>query len=71
MKWRRFTLGRWREAILEKDSRVHGLIRDRLAEGWSPEQISGWLKKKNELALRGKLTDQFGTIPSSGMRDVY
>jgi hypothetical protein len=26
---------------------------DRLAEGWIPEQISGWLKSGNEPQLRG------------------
>jgi IS30 family transposase len=25
---------------------------DRLAEGWTPEQITGWLKGGNELGLR-------------------
>ena len=43
---------RRREAILEKDTPLADFIRDRLAEGWSPEQISGWLKTKSEPALR-------------------
>ena len=32
---------RRREAALERDERLRGFVRDRLAEGWSPEQISG------------------------------
>ena len=43
---------RRREAIIEADSRLGGFVRNRLSEGWSPEQIAGWLKTKNELALR-------------------
>jgi IS30 family transposase len=27
------------------------LVLDRLAEGWTPEQISGWLKEGNERAI--------------------
>ena len=43
---------RRREAALERDERLRGFVRDRLAEGWSPEQISGWLKQGNERRLR-------------------
>ena len=43
---------RRREAIIERDARLGEFVRDRLAEGWSPEQIAGWLKAQNEKALR-------------------
>lgn len=35
---------RRRQVILEKDPRLRALVCDRLAEGWTPEQIAGWLK---------------------------
>ncbi len=43
---------RRREAALEKDRALREFVRDRLAEGWSPEQISGWLRKGVERRLR-------------------
>ena len=43
---------RRREAILEKDQKLRTFVCDRLAEGWTPEQISGWLKAGNERRLR-------------------
>jgi IS30 family transposase len=33
---------RRREAILERDRRLRDFVGDRLAEGWTPEQIAGW-----------------------------
>jgi len=45
-------LRRRREAILEKDPTLRTFVRDRLAEGWAPEQIAGWLKAGNERGLR-------------------
>ena len=41
-----------REALIEKDSALRTFVLDRLAEGWTPEQISGWLKGGNERCLR-------------------
>jgi IS30 family transposase len=41
-----------REAILERESHLRMFVRDRLAEGWTPEQFSGWLKSGNEPRLR-------------------
>ena len=35
---------RRREALIERDRALGSFVVDRLAEGWSPEQISGWLK---------------------------
>jgi transposase, IS30 family len=48
-------LRRRREAILERESDLRIFVRDRLAEGWTPEQISGWLKSGNEPRLRDNL----------------
>jgi len=47
-----YQLRRRREAILEKDQTLKTFVYDRLAEGWTPEQISGWLKGRNEPRLR-------------------
>jgi transposase, IS30 family len=43
---------RQRSALLERDKRLAGFVRDRLTEGWSPQQISGWLQSGAELGLR-------------------
>ena len=47
-----YQLRRRREAILEREAALRLFVGDRLAEGWAPEQISGWLKSGNELRLR-------------------
>ena len=47
-----YQLRRRREAILEREAALRLFVRDRLAEGWMPEQISGWLKCGNEPRLR-------------------
>jgi len=47
-----YQLRRRREAILEKNHRLRGFVCDRLAEGWTPEQIAGWLKAGHERGLR-------------------
>jgi IS30 family transposase len=47
-----YLLRRQREALIEKDQTLQTFVRDRLAEGWTPEQISGWLKAGNERRLR-------------------
>src|SRR3954471_19522384 len=43
---------RRRDAILERDRRLRDFVCDRLAEGWTPEQIAGWLKDGHERGLR-------------------
>lgn len=48
---------RRRDAVLEQDPRLRQFVVDRLAEGWSPEQIAGWLKKRSEPKLRSLVTD--------------
>jgi IS30 family transposase len=47
-----YQLRRRREAVLERDRRLRDFVCDRLAEGWTPEQISGWLKGGHERGLR-------------------
>src|ERR1700761_817789 len=42
-----YQLRRRREALIERDRAL-----DRLAAGWTPEQISGWLKGGNQRRLR-------------------
>ena len=37
---------RWRGSRLERDDALRGLVLDRLARGWSPEQVSGWLDRQ-------------------------
>ena len=43
---------RRREAVLERDRRLRDFVCDRLAEGWTPEPIAGWLKAGHERGLR-------------------
>ena len=43
---------RQRPAVLERDERLGHFVRDRLLEGWTPEQIAGWLKRGEERGLR-------------------
>ena len=47
-----YQLRRRREALIEKDRALRSFVVDRLAEGWTPEQIAGWLKAGNERRLR-------------------
>jgi IS30 family transposase len=48
---------RQREALLEKDDRLRRFVLDRLAEGWTPEQITGWLKRGIEIGLPALSTE--------------
>jgi IS30 family transposase len=43
---------RQRSAVLERDERLGRFVRDRLLEGWTPEQIAGWLRRGEERGLR-------------------
>ncbi|WP_096172769.1 helix-turn-helix domain-containing protein [Cohaesibacter sp. ES.047] len=43
-----YLLRRQRLAILEDVEKLGQFVRDRLSEGWMPEQIAGWLKAGNE-----------------------
>src|SRR3712207_2457961 len=43
---------RQRRAILERDERLGRFVRERLLEGWTPEQIAGWLRRGEGRGLR-------------------
>ena len=43
---------RQRPGVLERDARLGRFVRERLLEGWTPEQIAGWLKRGEERQLR-------------------
>src|SRR3712207_2639547 len=43
---------RQRPAVLERDATLARFVRERLLEGWTPEQIAGWLKRGDERGLR-------------------
>jgi transposase, IS30 family len=43
---------RQRPAVLERDERLGRFVRELLLEGWTPEQIAGWLKRGEERGLR-------------------
>jgi len=48
---------RQRAAVLEEDTALRGFVIDRLTEGWTPEQIAGWLKRGIEIGLRAISTE--------------
>jgi IS30 family transposase len=48
---------RERRAILENDEQLERFVIDRLTEGWTPEQIAGWLKRGEERGLRSLGTE--------------
>ena len=49
-----YQLRRRREALIERDRALRSTTKVRLAEGWTPEQISGWLKVGEGLDRRGR-----------------
>jgi transposase, IS30 family len=48
---------RQRPAVLERDAKLARFVRARLLEGWTPEQIAGWLKRGEERGLRPVSTE--------------
>src|SRR5687767_769541 len=48
---------RQRSAILERDAKLARFVRERLLEGWTPEQIAGWLKRGEERGRRPVATE--------------
>jgi transposase, IS30 family len=42
---------RQRQAVLERDERLGRFVRERLLEGWTPEQVAGWLERGEERGL--------------------
>ena len=55
---------RQRPAVLGHDERLGRFVRERLLEGWTPEQIAGWLKRGEERGLRPVALERPST-PSS------
>lgn len=47
-----YLMRRQRAAVLERDAALAGYVTDRLAEGWTPEQIAGRLRRGIERGLR-------------------
>lgn len=52
-----YLLRRQRAAVLERDTALAGYVTDRLAEGWTPEQIAGRLRRGIERGLRAVSTE--------------
>jgi IS30 family transposase len=48
---------RQRPAVLERDERLGRFVRERLLEGWTPEQVAGWLRRGEERGLRAVSTE--------------
>jgi transposase, IS30 family len=48
---------RQRPAVLERDAKLARFVRERLLEGWTPEQIAGWLRRGEERRLRPVSTE--------------
>ena len=48
---------RQRASVLECDAVLECFVIQRLSEGWSPEQIAGWLKTGVEKGLRAVCTE--------------
>src|SRR3954464_5845550 len=53
----RYLERRRRPAILECDERLGRFVRERMVEGWTPEQVAGWLKRGEERGLRAVSTE--------------
>jgi IS30 family transposase len=48
---------RQRPALVERDAELGRFVRERLVEGWTPEQIAGWLERGEERGLRAVSTE--------------
>src|SRR5919205_3930959 len=48
---------RQRPAVLERDAKLGRFVRERLLEGWTPEQIAGWLRRGEERGLHAVSTE--------------
>src|SRR4051794_3214970 len=60
---------RQRQAVLERDERLGRFVRERLLEGWTPEQIAGWLKRGEERRLRSVSTETiYAFVHRAGQR---
>src|SRR4051812_38894716 len=56
---------RQRQAVLERDAKLGRFVRERLLEGWTPEQVAGWLRRGGE---RGPGPVSLETISASAHR---
>ena len=64
-----YMLRRQRTATLETDARLTAYVTDRLAEGWTPEQIAGRLRLGIEPGLRAVCTETiYGWIYRAGQK---
>jgi IS30 family transposase len=60
---------RQRALVLERDPALAGYVVARLAEGWTPEQIAGWLKRGIERGLRALCAETiYAWIYSAGQK---
>src|SRR5881398_1250082 len=60
---------RQRPAVLERDAKLGRFVRERLLEGWTPEQIAGWLKRGEERGLRAIATETiYAFVHRAGQR---
>ena len=64
-----YMLRRQRAAALETDAKLAAYVTDRLAEGWTPEQIAGRLRLGIETGLRGVCAETiYGWIYRAGQK---
>ena len=64
-----YLLRRQRAAALETDAKLATYVRDRLAEGWTPEQITGRLRLGIETGLRAVCAETiYGWIYRTGQK---
>ena len=64
-----YLLRRQRRAVLEMDAKLATYVTDRLAEGWTPEQIAGRLRLGIETGLRAVCTETiYGWIYRAGQK---
>ena len=64
-----YMLRRQRMAVIEKDAKLAAYVTDRLAEGWTPEQIAGRLRLGVERNLRAVCTETiYGWIYRAGQK---
>ncbi len=54
---------RWNGARLERDDSLRETILDRLAQGWSPEQVAGRLARETGVAARMEAADKENMRP--------
>src|SRR3954447_13180524 len=60
---------RQRPAVLERDAKLGRFVRERLLEGWTPEQIAGWLKRGEERGLPAVSTETiYASVHRAGQR---